>query len=328
MNLTRSICEAAFFLVLCILGLLSSGTYAAAQFNTNFLDQRPEISFSPRFPQPGEDVTVRVSTNTFNPVGASITWIIDDVEDSSVKNQLSFSLKAKESGEDTTVKAFIKSGSDIFAVENTLMSDKIDIIVEAATIVPGFYKGRPLPGAGSTVYISAIPDTDTSAASLFYTWRIGSQTLYGGSVQGKQRAEVVLENGREKIVRVSIAKEDGTTVGEKVVRINDTKPITRFYKENLLRGTDAIAVDDTLFLEEEEVGVQAIPYFVNKNIQEEGVGVYEWRLNNRTVQNPGSDPFSIALRKSGSGKTSLDFSVRNATELMQKASGRISIEFE
>lgn len=315
-------------LSLCVCTFFLYGEPANAQLDTSFLDQRPEISFSPQFPSPGEEVKVTLSTNTFNPIGASITWIIDGADTPALKNQLTFTLTAKESGEHTTVGAFISSGLDVFAVENTLTPNEMDIIVEAETIVPSFYKGRPLPGAGSTVYVSAIPGGDVPPASLFYSWRIGNETLYGGPVRGKQRAAFVLENGRKKVVRLSVTKENGVVVGEKLIVINDTRTLTRFYKENLLRGTETIAVENTLFLDEEEVGVQAIPYFMSSDIQEDEAGFYEWRLNNRLVENAGNDPFSIALRKSGSGKASLDFAVRNKNDLMQKTSGRIGIEFE
>lgn len=319
---------ATYLFCLCFYVFFMHAEHALAQLNTSFLNQVPEISFSPTFPEPGELVTVTISTNAFNPIGASIGWLIDGTEDPQLKNQLSFTLTAKESGESTTVQAFISSGFDIFAVENTLVPGTIDMVVEAKTIVPSFYKGRPLPGAGSTVYITAIPETGTPPSSLFYTWRVGNETLYGGPIRGKQRAAFVLENGREQVVRVSVAKESGDIIGEEVVVVDDTRTLTRFYKENLLRGTEAIAVGTTLFLEEEEVGVQAIPFFMSADIQDENIGVYEWRINNRTVENPGSDPFSIALRKSGSGRASLDFAVRNSVDLMQKALGRISIEFE
>ena len=308
--------------------VLLSPVCTSAQF---FGGTSPEITFDPLYPDPSEEVTATLSTNTFNQFGASIRWFINGTEVPSAENRTSVTFTAGAMGQEQRVQAAI-SGSDINAtIERTLVVRDVDIIIESDAIVPAFYEGRALPALGNAITAVALPQFGNTVDpnSLFYTWSINNRVLFGGPQQGMDRA--VIEPNRtapDRVLSLTVSSPSGERLVKKAVRLGGVSPILHIYIDNPLRGVMPIAVKTTVLVPGEEVGLYAVPYYMSRSVKNEEDAEHRWVIDGRTAENPSVDPFAITLRREEVGVSTLGFALQSLDDFLQRVSREISIVFE
>ena len=163
----------------------------------------------------------------------------------------------------------------------------VDIIIEADTYVPAFYKGRAEPTPGSTVRAIALPNGSLGAASYTYRWELNGQYLGDGS-----SVSFTVPYGREFLLRVDVFSSSGTRIGTGEEYVPISEPIIHFYQTNILRGMSFTTVPINHIMVEEEMSVRAEPYFVTTPFSSRDY-VLSWSVN--------------ALKKVGSGQFTISF---------------------
>lgn len=315
-------------LVFILIGALFTNTTYAQIGDSLIPEQAPTFTLTPPFPESGEEVTISLDVSSFDAVGADISWFINGVEEISLKNKRSFSLTTPERPETLLVRALIQERNGIREASTVISATDVDLVLEANTIVPVFYQGKALPSAGSIARIVAMPHFDIDPATLFYTWRVDNEVQLGGTLQGQQFVEIPLTNGTEKIVTVIIESAEGVLLARKSIAVDAFEPELHFYEVNPLRGTLPVALGGAFKMLAAEVGVAAMPFYMDTNTDDTNIAQHEWRIGRSVITNPSADPFFIALRKTGSGEARLSFSSRNLTDFIQRVSGDIRVIFE
>ena len=288
------------------------------------------LVLSPRYPEPNQEVTISLNDFTINTQGAKIQWFINGEHKAAFDNQRSIQHITGPLGSTDTILArtTLPNGSVLKAKKN-ITPIRIDMLVEADTLAPPFYKGRTIPSSGSLVRVTAIPFTGKtkSPTSYSYIWKIGNNVQQGGSVYGKNFT--TFTPGFEKNVHVSVDVIDksGTRVGQKSISIPITDPELYFYEINPLRGISQTAMRSPYIFIGDEMQIRAEPYFIDKNILKKNP-LLQWKLNGKTIKNPSGDPQEITLRKEGdSGSFTLEFHIRNLQQLLQGVKESITITF-
>ncbi len=300
-----------------------------AQFPSNFSQNNPStLSFSPQYPEPNEEVTVTLNDYSIDTSGAIITWFIDGKEVTEAKNERQIIYIAGALGDSNTITALtvLPNGTTLRA-EKEIRPVRIDMLIEANTQVPVFYKGRSIPAVGGEVQVTALLFTgapgDPQAYS--YRWKMDGKILGGGSRFGKNSISFTADFEREVLVAVDILDTDGSVVASENTYIPLVQPELYFYEVNPLRGISEIAMTNNFILVGDEIKVRAEPYFIDTSLFANNP-LQEWKLNQKKIINPSPDQQELTLRRSGDrGSFSLEYHIRNLKQLLQGIKGAITI---
>jgi hypothetical protein len=256
------------------------------------------IALEPNFPEPMSAVKASLDAYTLDTTGATITWYLDGVALPQFQNARSIVFQSGAIGKKQVVSVNVKPVSTpAFTLRKEITPIAVDIIVEASTYVPSFYRGRALPSADALVRVVAIPHAGAgiTPSNLTYRWEQNGSVLFGGPVRGKQTASLVVPRYYGGYISVTVL-DDGKTIAQRNITFDAKTPELHFYEENPLRGLSERALTESFTLIGEETTVHGEPYFMNTT----GTAVtYDWSIDGARIQNSNSDPHIITLRKTG-----------------------------
>ena len=278
------------------------------------------LTSSPRFPAPNTVTTITLDDYSVDTSGATISWFIDGVEQKSFENERSFSLTTKGLGEETRVEvALRRSNAPSLSSALSITPSVIDIIIEADTHVPHFYKGRALPSEESSLRVIAIVHDGTEALQKSYTykWTYGGSVLDGGGVRGKNVATFTLSRYDNKPLILEIFDDNGDMIGEKFTTLRTTSPELLFYEESPLRGLSLKTLASPFPFIGEEVTIYGEPYFINAEMDEQDAE-FSWTINNTDVSSSVGIPNALTLERTGDiGEASIGFTIITKTRIPQ-----------
>lgn len=290
--------------------------------------QGAQLQASPSFPEPFAEVELTLDAYTFDTTGATIRWFVDGVEQSDARNARTMTVAVGDYGQETVVRADIAlaNGQQLRASKR-LTPSRLDVIIEAETYTPLHYKGRALPSSGSGVRAIAIPVTSQNINDLSFKWTLDRQVLYGGPVLGRSVAEFSMPRSGRAFLRVEVADQSGRVLMRSAQYISVADVELHFYEDNALRGLSRIAIQSPYQLIADEVTVRAEPYYFMPDILDPNTHI-EWEVNNKTVENPSSDPLSITLRGGGgTGRFTVEAQMRNLDNLLQGTQEDFTVTF-
>ena len=304
-------------------------THAQLGFSDN---SRTSLETDPRYPKPNSEYTVKIRTFAFDMDRSSIRWFIDGSEDLSLENEKEITLSALSLGIATKISALITTpGGSAVNPELVMMPEEVDLIIEGRTTAPAFYSGRRLPSEGSGVRVVAVPHMYSDSGErlntndLIFRWSINDRVVEEG--RGKDALSTTLSRSTRDHVTVVIEDLANTKQFRRTIDITLGEPTVLFYENNPLFGLSERAVINSLDLETDEVVVRAEPYYVSEDIYDNAQ--LSWTLNGNAVENPGSDPLDITLRRvGGGGSAEVGFSIRNLEVLLQRAVGLFRVDFK
>lgn len=198
----------------------------------------------------------------------------------------------------------------------------VDLVVEANTYKPSFYRGRALPTMGNPVRLVAVP-LGRSPSEFTYQWSVDGDALPStGPVA--TFSELFKEQPR---VSVNVIDSNGALFAraEEVVKIS--RPEVIFYEQNVLRGHGSRAIRDTHTLVGNEGVIRAEPYFVGLQTSIDSYRA-TWKINDRVV-NSGGDWRELLLQRPETPLSSyrIEFSSNNEANLAEGVRGRFNLNF-
>lgn len=301
-------------------------SYGQAMFTA---DTESSLQLDPSFPKPFAPVTILLDAYALDTTGAIISWYVDGVELPEFKNARSAVVQTGAVGKKQVVSATIKLiGTPAFTLRSVIVPTAVDIVVEASTYVPSFYRGRALPGADSPVRVVAIPHVGgADPRTLTYRWEQNGSILLGGPVRGKQAVELTMSRYYGGYVSVTVFDVEGNAIAQKNVAFDATSPELHFYEENPLRGLSERAIKESLTLIGDETTVHGEPYFMNTTIMS-SITKYDWTINGEKTVSGSSDPHIITLRKTGGvGSANVGLRTINESGSLEYVTGNFSINF-
>jgi len=314
--------------IICTAGMLLSPSMAFAALDLVTFRTDPEM------PGPNQTVTVSIQSYAVDLNSARSTWYIDGVVVKDGVAEKSIETRTKEFGQIVTIDVVIITASGTRYDKQLLLRPlEVDILWEADTFVPPFYKGKALPTYKSNVKVTAIPrfNSLSSDPSLFsYTWTANQTQGVGGGL-GKMSALVPMKYSGSTVpisVRVSDPSEGGqsVTVGQDITAVD---PLLIFYEEAPLLG---IHFNKILTGNTNTAGtsfrIHAVPYFFSNDDIKNGDLSYLWQ-NNTLRLTPSLVPTTFLVEKTGTNaqSNSISLKAQNRKRILQIAETKLTVDF-
>lgn len=204
-------------------------------------------------------------------------------------------------------------------VTSTPANMRVDLVVEAETYTPHFYRGRAEPVAGAIMRLVALPEDRTEVVR--YRWQVGGEAV---SEEGQTLRVTAPSGANEVVVDVSALDKNGNVVGRTTNYIPLSTPSLSFYEVNPLRGVSATAIRNNLVLIGDEVTVHSEPYFINSLSLTNVIG--EW--NTGQLNNVPTDDWSTMtiLRTDDVSSTRVTLQGSNPNTLTETFGGSFILE--
>lgn len=293
-----------------------------------------EITTSPRYPGPLEMVQVSIQSYLTDLNKATITWTLDGkVMDRGVGRK-TFSFKNSPSGKLTRLSISITTNTGETTVKSLSWNPVgITTLWEADTYTPPFYRGKPLLSPQARVRAIAIPDNTGAqgalgAGNFVYTWEQNGEVAAESSGYGKNSFSFVGPKPYDTAdVRVRTSSIDDTIKSEARIKLSLTNPFILFYEDHPLLGVlHSTSLLPSLTLSKKEFSVSAEPYFFSNEASEVSTIKYDWRLNNRAIQNPGR-VVTLRNERGEKGDSLLTLSMQGLKQTFQTGGQSLLIHF-
>lgn len=293
---------------------------------------------APETPGPNQTVQIEVQGIGSFLGNATVTWSENGKVAQSGVGSRDFSFTTGALGTQTKIHVVIDSPTEgTLTHDITITPSLVDLVWEADTTVPPFYRGKALYSAGSAIKVVAFPTVIAGGArvpsdNLSFQWSHddvsapeqsgtgdSTFTFEGSELQSSETAAVDVYYGASK-------------VGSAEVTIPATSPMVLLYDKDPLRGLLAdTALPDAISMNAAEFTVEAVPYYFANSSAQNGALSYAWTLGGSDTTGPDSAQGILTLRQTGSGAGSavLGVSVQNNdnNKLVQAAQAALQIVF-
>lgn len=292
-----------------------------------------EISSQPKYPRPNQSVVVSLASFSTDLNRAQISWYVNGLLAESGSGLLSITTTAGGSGKTTTVSADITTAEGALVTKTlSFRPSELDLVWEAESYTPPFYRGKALYPLQGDVRIVALPHmlddsgSPIPAHTLIYTWKQDGTVLGSKSGYGRNALRVagsVL--GRQIQVTATAETSDNTHTATKTIIIPTATPRVVFYETHPLLGTRfERALSGTVPLTENEMRISAVPYFFSGGVVD--ALRYSWRLGGNAISETGNE-IIVRHENGAQGTTAVSVDVTHPADILQSADASFSISF-
>ncbi len=296
-----------------------------------------DVKKIPTYPRSNGKAIIKIESFTFDLTRSFVSFYLNGEVAKQGVGIKSFSFKTGDLGSSDDVKITAKTKSKgTITKEINISPSKIDIVWEADTYTPPFYKGKALQSAKSAVTIEAMPELYKNGVrqdpeGLYYKWERNFRVIKEGF--GANGKSLTIKNTRgKKSIEVSLEVEntEGSARTKRYMEIPVSEPEILFYEKNPLMG---IIYKDELGegtqLEGEEITIDAEPYFFSMNKRDFGSMRYNWEIDGKNQEATGHLAHTLTLRRvtDNEGTMQLSLFLRNSKEILQSDGKEIDIKY-
>lgn len=315
---------------------LCCAPFASAQLTIPGAESAVVISITPANPRPGETVTLRALSSLYDLSNSDIVWRVDGAIVAEGAGEVETKITVGKIGTAINVQVSIFSEDVAASGSARIVPARIDLLWEADSYVPVFYKGRALPSVGTSIKVLAIPHllradgTSIPSNQITYTWRKNGTVL--GSLSGRGKSSITTAAPflfDSDTISVEAMAADKSVSATEFVRINTVEPRLRLYQNHPLFGRlQHQALLATTFIPEDEMTFEAIPYFANvKSLRDKSLS-YDWEVNRTPVVIDPDAPQSITINaNSSTGVALIELGVQHNSNLLFNAQGSWEVNF-
>ncbi|MDP3956029.1 MAG: hypothetical protein Q8Q18_02185 [bacterium] len=318
------------FILVCALVL------AAPQFIFAYAEQTSGgtvfSNVSPSAPSPREQVTIELDLSPSFLRGAAIEWRENGSLVSRGIEQSTYTFNVGNAGVQTDIEAFIQPRGQREIVKTFQINPgRVDILVDAHTTTPRWYRGAPQISPESIVHLSAIPEARTTKGKaletkdFIYTWRDGTTVLLSG--YGKSSLEITGPLfGISQTISVLITDSTNIITAYNDLTIESTQPQIFYYEVDPLIGTITNRASGFDFVKTDEITLKAEPYSFSVN---EPL-TYAWSIKDTPVEPKASNPQLLTIRRGAENYSEAIVStiIENMVSLLQRAESFLTLQFE
>ncbi len=277
------------------------------------------ILVTPDTPKTGDTMHLEAESALFDLTKSVLTWRIDGqvVAQGTGATKAEYAVGASATSIDVSLSVedplWGSASSDL-----TITPLELDIVFDAPTYVPPFYRGRALPSGGGSMRLQAIarfPGTRGTLAdsSITYTWRRNNRILT--SLSGLGKSNIVIDAptpGDTDTISVRASANDDTLSATASVAIPSSEPAVMLYEDHPLFGVLFHSALPQEIPSRGDITVAAVPYFVTAQRLNDPVLKYSWRINEQPATASSTQKNEITLR-SDSGTQSLELELLHAS---------------
>ena len=293
---------------------------------------------SPAYPGPMENVVIRLSSASTDLGRANISWYVDGkLKDGGIgKTTLAF--RTGRIGDTSVVDIVIKTTEGIRADKKVVISPAdLELVWEADSYVPPFYKGKALPTAQGKIKIVALPDfmsgnKKLDPKTLVYLWknddtdtRLVDSSGYGKSALS-QNMPHIFDN---ESVSVTVSSLGNSIKAQRRIFVEPEETSLLFYENNPVEGIlYENAIPSTFNLTKEDFSVKAEPYFFSNKDRDGDMLSYEWSLGDKEIKPDTNEQVTFKQEGGGSGVSSVSLTLRNLANIFEQTSGSFTLNFK
>jgi hypothetical protein len=326
---------------LIIIACLSLGSTHATLAQTQQLipsfSETVTIRANPQNPKPGQAVTFTVESFTMDLNSQLIIWEVNGQTKLQGIGERYFKLEGQPVNSETIVKVIVRTKSLVPAEASySIRPSTVDLIWEADSYIPPFFKGKAQFPFQGNVTITAIPDIrignkPVDRKKLTYRWNYNGKLLNEASGYGKDTisvsGDIIIQSPK---ISVSVSTQDGSRVATQSITVVPVRPHVVFYAESALYGTlynRALGTEGNLT--QEEISLRAVPYNFSTDFRGGTPTLaFEWSINGNDLSTFES---TILLRRpdaTTAGSSNVGVRVSSINNILQSESQNILITYE
>jgi hypothetical protein len=311
-------------IALCFLGAI---VFPKQTFALDVVD----VVLSPEVPGEYQDVEISLRSFTTDISSSMISWFVDGKAVVEGVGMSSFQTRTRGVGEEIRVNVIIvtPSGHRIDR-ELVLSPTEVDILWEANTTVPPFYRGKALPSPRGTVRVAAFPRFNTKSSDpsqYLYEWSYDISKKVAGGL-GKSSAVVPsLREGVRTRVSVKVLSQDRSKSGTGMLMFPTVAPRVVIYERDPLYGVrlDRPLGSEGISTKNDGVFLRSYPLYFSENDRSLGKFKIFWFIDDYRAPN-WTDKNEIYLSKA-EGASSATVRYENSANILQQAFLRVPITF-
>jgi hypothetical protein len=300
------------------------------------LEEQIYVNLSNDFPKPLENVKIDIEAYGFDLNKATITWKVNGVTVKTGIGERVFEVQAGKLGVTKKISITIQPVVGIPLNKSvTISPQEIDLVWEARTYTPPFYKGKAMYTPQENVVIVAMPNFISSngdkiaSDKLIYKWEDGGEAVQDQSGYGKNvfklKGSILLKTNDISVDITGFGKEKA----RESLALAVTFPEAIFYENNPLYGIlfNKSLVGNFSF-EEEEKNIEVFPYFFGTSRKSDPKLSYEWRINNKNIFVPKTQN-SMVFRNTegGEGRSLVGVTISNTGNFLEEARGSVNLNY-
>ena len=291
------------------------------------------ISVSNFYPFPNEEITAKIQGANFDFWRANIKWTLNGKTILQGKADDEIKFKVGGLGTSASLTAVIKTqNGESIRKSITLRPTDIDIIWQADTYTPYFYKGKSFISPLSNATVAAIPyfvfqGKKIAPENLLFKWYLNDDFQTKGWGKDSFAFNAGLFSGADREARVEISSQNETLIQQKTLRIPVRNPQINFYEYNSFEGVEsAKTISGFKIASGEYSQFIAEPYFVPNDKTRELE--FEWKINGQKIAN--TKPLNIlnfSSEAGSAGSALIDLTV-SYKDLLEKIKNSFRIEIQ
>lgn len=299
------------------------------------------LNVTPSFPEPFETVTATAKVSGVNIDALPVAWLLGGKVKGSGVGMKSFTFKVGDVGSATLLRVEVLTPESDFGLltkETTIRPSDADVLWEADTYTPPFYKGKALPTSQSSVKIIAMPQFMERGArinpkNLIYKWKKGYSYGENDSGTGKNFFSYTAGYASNADgITMTISNLSGTLSVKKTIDIPVYEPKIVFYEKKPLENVRyEHALSEHLNLKEKEVILSAVPYFFSfstPNVSYSNMD-FVWQMDGKTLVPLPDRKFEFVFRKpeKGRGQANIQLKVTNNDRNLQSKLENLTLSY-
>ncbi|MFH0846353.1 MAG: hypothetical protein V1851_03090 [Patescibacteria group bacterium] len=317
------------FLFLLIYSLL--GNFALAEINN--YEQDIKINLNPEFPNANSNINAKAEFYLTDLDRATIRWYINGVLKKEGRGEKEFSFQTSDFGKSTQLSVTVSSENIGTAKkEIIIIPADVDVLWEAETFVPYFYKGKALNTHESIIKLVAFPNfidlngNKISDQNLIYTWEEDGKNLTDKSGYGKNILSITgPQLFRKSIITLEVSNLDKNIKSKKIISLKSFNPEIIFYEKNPLLGVlNNKALEKNSEISNEEINIIAYPFFFSTQNNQIS---YNWTVDENKIDTQKNE---IIIRNTNgeTGFSTVSLEIKNLNRIMQFAKNSFNLIFK
>src|SRR3989344_597247 len=294
------------------------------------------VNINPSSPAPYENTIITLSTFSANLDNVLISWFVDGKSTLSGIGKKSLSVTAKAANVETKVlvRIFLPDGE---INKNITIRPAVMVLLWQAndSYFPPFFKGKAMPTDGSEIKVVGMPEIKVGSIlvnpkNMTYVWKNGDNNMPKESGYCKNFLAYVndyLENSES--ISVTVSTVDQKYSSQSNITIRTVRPEIFFYRQDAELGIiweNALSANHQI--KSEEI-ILAAPYFISpKDIRRPEL-IFNWSINDRTVNIPiySKSLMQLKAQAGASGASKLRLDIENTGKIYQSAKKEINIAY-
>jgi len=281
-----------------------------------------DINLNPEIPEPNQTISAELSGTLVDLNLSDVYWYLDNEIQKHGIGEKNFNFKSGNIDEKIVLDVIIiiPDGRRI-DLQKTIEPTEVDILWEADTYTPPFYRGKPLPSYKSSIKVLAIPTGKNANTKFIYNWSIDNLNSIVGSSGYNKKTFTTFGSyaGYSRKINVSMTSFDKSIKTKKSIKVESIAPELVLYENSPLVGTlFNNALLNTKEIKEEEFSVRSEPYYISKeNLKDIN---YIWVVGNDKIESKDNKEKMITFSKPKdvSGKTRLQSYFGNTANSYQE----------